>query len=68
MYLSALAVPHLQALGLKTTAEPRPNAYIPGEDPVGAPKPFAEYAPFKPALPGSTMRHVRKPKPREIIL
>lgn len=50
----------------RTTAEPRPNAYIPEE--LGIPKPYGGYAPFKPTEPGSTMRHIRKPEPREIII
>mmetsp|Transcript_41716 Transcript_41716/g.50580 ORF Transcript_41716/g.50580 Transcript_41716/m.50580 type:complete len:921 (+) Transcript_41716:130-2892(+) len=50
----------------RTTAEPRPNAYIP-ED-MGIPKPYGGYAPFKPTEAGSTMRHIRKPVPREIVI
>ncbi|XP_039271239.2 coiled-coil domain-containing protein 146-like [Styela clava] len=55
--------------GLTTTAEPRPNAYIPddeGELPI--PRPYGALAPFKPTEPGSSMRHIRKPviKPIEI--
>ena len=49
---------------LKTTAEPRPNAYIP-ED-LGIPKPYGTNAPFKPTEPGATMRHIRKPGVRQI--
>lgn len=48
----------------RTTAEPRPNAYIPDE--IGIPKPYGAAAPFKPSEPGSSMRHVRKPQPQEI--
>ena len=48
----------------RTTAEPRPNAYIPSA--VGIPKPYGAQAPFKPSDPGSTMRHFRKPQPKEI--
>ena len=51
---------------LQTTAETRPNAYIPEE--LGIPKPYGSYAPFKPAEPGSTMRHIRKPQPKEIVI
>ena len=40
-----------------TTAEPRPNAYIP--DDIGIPKPYGALAPFKPTELGSTMRHIR---------
>ena len=49
-----------------TTAIPRPNAYIP-ED-LGIPKPYGKYAPFKPSEPGTTMRHIRKPEVREIVI
>ena len=49
---------------VRTTAEPRPNAYIPDE--IGIPKPYGALAPFKPMQQGATMRHIRKPKPREI--
>ena len=51
---------------VRTTAEPRPNAYIP--DTIGIPKPYGALAPFKPSETGATMRHMRKPKPREIEL
>jgi hypothetical protein len=50
----------------RTTAEPRPNAYIPEE--VGIPKPYGQLAPFKPSQTGSTMRHTRKPVIKEIQL
>jgi len=49
-----------------TTAEPRPNAYIP--DDIGIPKPYGALAPFKPTELGTTMRHIRKPQPRELEL
>jgi len=45
----------------KTTAEPRPNAYIP-EDSIGLPIPYGQFAPMKPSVPGSSMRHIRKPE------
>ena len=48
----------------KTTAEPRPTAYIPDE--MGIPKPYGGSAPFKPTELGSTMRHIRMPNPKEI--
>jgi len=44
---------------VRTTAEPRPNAYVP--DDIGIPKPYA-YPPFKPQEVGSTMRHTVAPK------
>uniref|UniRef100_A0A7S4FAG5 Cilia- and flagella-associated protein 58 central coiled coil domain-containing protein n=1 Tax=Chrysotila carterae TaxID=13221 RepID=A0A7S4FAG5_CHRCT len=55
------------ALLTQTTAEPRPNAYIP-DDIVGIPKPYGALAPFKPSEAGTTMRHIRKPVLREIEL
>ena len=55
----------------KTTAEPRPNAYIPESNAVGQlpiPKPYGEHSPFKPQDSGAQLRHYRKPviKPIEI--
>lgn len=47
-----------------TTAEARPNAYIP-ED-LGIPKPYGQQAPFKPTQAGTTMRHIRVPQKRDI--
>ncbi|XP_077603116.1 coiled-coil domain-containing protein 146 isoform X2 [Crocuta crocuta] len=55
--------------GVYTTAEPRPNAYIPeAEGTLPLPKPYGALAPFKPSEPGANMRHIRKPviKPIEI--
>ena len=55
--------------GAVTTAEPRPNAYIPEDDAeLPIPRPYGAHAPYKPGEPGSTMRHIRKPtvKPIEI--
>ncbi|XP_040827146.1 coiled-coil domain-containing protein 146 [Ochotona curzoniae] len=55
--------------GVYTTAEPRPNAYIPEADAtLPLPKPYGALAPFKPSEPGANMRHIRKPviKPIEI--
>jgi hypothetical protein len=54
----------LPPTGVKTTALPRPNSYMPPE--IQIPKPYGSFAPFKPSEPGSTMRHVVKPKLREI--
>ena len=51
----------------QSTAEARPNAYIP-DDIVGIPKPYGGLAPFKPTELGTTMRHIRKPVLREIEL
>lgn len=48
----------------KTSAEPRPSAYIP--DDIGIPKPYGLHAPFKPSENGTTMRHIRMPQPKQI--
>ena len=48
---------------------PRPTAYMPdaeGELPI--PKPYGHTAPFKPLAPGSTMRHIRKPNPKPLVI
>lgn len=53
--------------GPVTTAETRPTAYVP----VGwaIPKPYGGmFPPFKPSDGGTTMRHIRKPEPRDIVL
>lgn len=53
--------------GYKSTAEPRPNAYIPDdESELPIPRPYGSHAPFKPQEAGSTMRHMRKPVPKPI--
>ena len=53
--------------GTQTTAEPRPNAYIPDDDSdLPIPRPYGAYPPFKPIEPGSNMRHIRKPIPKPI--
>ena len=53
--------------GVYTTAEPRPNAYIPDDDSeLPIPRPYGSHAPFKPTETGSTMRHIRKPVPKPI--
>ncbi|KAM5189558.1 coiled-coil domain-containing protein 146 [Callospermophilus lateralis] len=55
--------------GVYTSAEQRPNAYIPeAEATLPVPKPYGALAPFKPSEPGANMRHIRKPviKPIEI--
>lgn len=78
MYASAIAEKSREFLeaenrqlpnGVYTTAEPRPNAYIPeAEATLPLPKPYGALAPFKPSEPGANMRHIRKPviKPIEI--
>eukprot|EP00898_Chlorokybus_atmophyticus_P003312 jgi/Chlat1/3982/Chrsp26S04044 len=50
----------------KTAAETRPNAYMSVD--LGIPKPYGVLAPFKPTEAGSSMRHIRKPQPREIVI
>ncbi|XP_018415938.1 PREDICTED: coiled-coil domain-containing protein 146 [Nanorana parkeri] len=60
---------HALPNGTLTTAEQRPNAYIPEDENVlPLPRPYGALAPFKPSEPGSNMRHIRKPmiKPIEI--
>ncbi|XP_072615989.1 coiled-coil domain-containing protein 146 isoform X4 [Vulpes vulpes] len=53
--------------GVYTTAEPRPNAYIPeAEATLPLPKPYGALAPFKPSEQGANMRHIRKPVPKPI--
>jgi len=59
-----LAKKHASLGGVKTTAEPRPTAYIPEE--YGIPKPYGALAPFKPSELGSSMRHIRPPQPQPI--
>ena len=49
---------------VRTTCEPRPNAYIP--DTIGIPKPYGNLAPFKPTEMGANMRHFRKPVRKDI--
>ncbi|XP_015686338.1 coiled-coil domain-containing protein 146-like, partial [Protobothrops mucrosquamatus] len=54
---------------IHTTAEQRPNAYIPDDENVlPLPRPYGALAPFKPSEPSANMRHLRKPivKPIEI--
>lgn len=53
--------------GIKTSAQPRPTAYIPS-DILGVPVPYGQAAPFKPTVPGATMRHIRNPVPKPIEL
>ena len=50
--------------GVKTSALPRPNSYMPPE--IQIPRPYGMFAPFKPSEPGAQMRHIQKPKPQEI--
>ena len=48
-----------QLSNIKTTAEPRPTAYIP--DDIGIPKPYGNSAPFKPTEIGLAMRRIKPP-------
>lgn len=48
----------------RTTAEPRPNAYIP--DDIGIPKPYGSLAPFKPSASGRGLSHMRAPRPQPV--
>ncbi|XP_066489764.1 coiled-coil domain-containing protein 146 isoform X1 [Tiliqua scincoides] len=60
---------YLLPTSVYTTAEQRPNAYIPDDESVlPLPKPYGALAPFKPGEPSANMRHIRKPliKPIEI--
>lgn len=50
--------------GVKTTALPRPNSYMPPD--IQIPKPYGSFQPFKPSEIGANMRHIVKPKPMEI--
>ncbi len=51
---------------VRTTAKVRPNHYLPEE--LSLPKPYGALAPFYAQTAGSTMRHIRKPQPRELDL
>lgn len=56
------------AYALRTTAEPRPSAYIPDTG-IEIPKPYGTMAPFKPSdCGGSTMRRMRPPVANEFGL
>ncbi|KAL9654087.1 hypothetical protein ABK040_011631 [Willaertia magna] len=50
----------------RTTAPKRPNAYIPDDD-LGIPKPYL-MPPVMYSAPSANMRHIKKPKPKEIII
>ena len=50
--------------GPRSTAEARPNAYIPEGLPI--PRPYGRFAPMRPPKPGAQMRHFRPPQAREI--
>ncbi|XP_034019857.1 coiled-coil domain-containing protein 146 [Thalassophryne amazonica] len=52
--------------GVYTTAEARPNAYVPDDDLLPLPKPYGALAPCKPPQPGANMRHYHKPTPKPV--
>ena len=53
---------------VRTTAEPRPNAYIPDvAHGLGVPMPYSSLAPFHPSAVGASMRHYRLPSSPAII-
>ena len=47
-------------------AKRRPNAYIDEDADLPIPQPYGAQAPFEKSKAGSTMRHIRKPKPKPI--
>jgi hypothetical protein len=50
--------------GIRTMAEPRPNAYIPelsGLAELPIPKPYGGHAPYRSQEPGAQLRHYKKP-------
>ncbi len=49
-----------------TSAERRVNMYIPEDSPLALPKPYGNLAPFKPSELGSSMRHYKKPKQKDL--
>ena len=55
-----------KSTGIRTAAEPRPNAYVPSD--LGIPRPYGGMAPFKPSEAGSTMRFIRRPAPKELLI
>ena len=54
----------LTPAGVKTSALPRPNSYMPPD--IQIPRPYGLFAPFKPSEPGAQMRHIVKPQLKEI--
>ena len=54
---------NMSPFAVRTTAEPRPNAYI---DEIGLPRPYGTFRPFKPSELGANLRHYRNPQEREI--
>lgn len=54
---------------IRTTAEQRPNAYVPDDD-LALPKPYGAHAPFRPhmAAQQNVHKYFRKPKERDLNL
>lgn len=60
----AEAVRTQEQLGVKTTAKPRNTLYP--SDVTGLYECYGGKAPFLPTKQGATMRHIRKPVPKDI--
>jgi hypothetical protein len=57
--------------GIRTMAEPRPNAYIPdslGLIELPIPKPYGSQAPYRPQEVPSLLRHYKKPANKPVQL
>lgn len=55
----------------KTTAKPRPNAYLPEatiEGSLPIPKPYGDNAPFKLPHPNSQLRNLRKSIAKQAVI
>jgi hypothetical protein len=63
---SLMSSTDLSSSFLKTSAQPRPNAYI--QEQLGLPRPYGTLAPFKPTQLGTNARHIRVPQPKQIQL
>jgi len=61
-----VAANQIAATLTRTTAEPRPNAYIPYGSELAIPKPYGGHAPLKPALETQAAKFYRKPVPKPI--
>ena len=66
-YLASL---NFTPAGTLTTAQTRVTMYLPEgtDDGFAIPKPYGIYAPYKPSEIGTNRRHIKKPKPRELVL
>ncbi|ORZ32861.1 hypothetical protein BCR44DRAFT_1416244 [Catenaria anguillulae PL171] len=59
--------------GSITTAEPRPNAYVPAAESVPVPRPYGAFPPFKPLESsgvdlGGNLKYYKKPVEKPIVL